>query len=108
MTAKELHEQKIIPLRLQLQDLEREYRELYRKECGEKIGENASCKNCAMSCVISVDSYHNGCLGGNAPVVTVGASPGHPKMRYRNFCVKNITMTILCMVGLRIFSVMIS
>jgi len=64
MTAKELHEQKIIPLRLQLQDLEREYRELYRKECGEKIGENASCKNCAMSCVISVDSYHNGCLSG--------------------------------------------
>lgn len=63
MTAKELHEQKIIPLRLQLQDLEREYRELYRKECGEKIGENASCKNCALSCVLSIDT-HNGCMGG--------------------------------------------
>lgn len=63
MTAKELHEQKIIPLRLQLQDLEIEYRELYRKECGEKIGENASCNNCAMSCVLSIDS-HNRCMGG--------------------------------------------
>ena len=63
MTAKELHTQKIIPLRLELQQLEEEYRKLYRKECGEKIGERASCKNCAFSCVISV-SDHNGCMGG--------------------------------------------
>lgn len=63
MTAKELHTQKIIPLRLELQRLEQEYRELYRKECGEKIGEQASCKNCAYSCVISI-SDHNGCMGG--------------------------------------------
>lgn len=42
VTAKELHTQKIIPLRLELQRLEQEYRELYRKECGEKIGEQAS------------------------------------------------------------------
>jgi hypothetical protein len=63
VTAKELHEQKIIPLRMELQNLEKEYRELYRKECGEKIGEQASCKNCALSCIISV-SDHNCCMGG--------------------------------------------
>ena len=63
MTAKELHEQKIVPLRLELKRLEDEYRNLFRKECGEKIGEKASCRNCAMSCIISV-SDHNGCMGG--------------------------------------------
>ena len=63
MTANELHNQKIIPLRLALQQAEREYRELYRKECGEKIGERASCKNCAYSCVLSTDD-HNDCMGG--------------------------------------------
>ena len=63
MTAKELHTQKIIPLRLELQRLSDEYRELFRKECGEKIGEKASCGNCAYSCVIEVD-YHNGCMAG--------------------------------------------
>lgn len=63
MTAKELHEQKIIPLRKELKRLEDEYRNLYRKECGEKIGEKASCRNCALSCIISVDN-HNGCMGG--------------------------------------------
>lgn len=46
MTAKELHIQKIIPLREKLRQLEDEYRELYRKECGEKIGEKATCNNC--------------------------------------------------------------
>ena len=63
MTAKELHTQKIVPLRLELKRLEQEYRELYRKECGEKIGERASCNNCAYSCVLSI-SDHNGCMGG--------------------------------------------
>lgn len=64
MTAKELHEQKILPLRMELKRLEDEYRELYRKECGEKIGETARCRNCAMSCIISVGNYHNYCMGG--------------------------------------------
>ena len=35
MMSKELHTQKIVPLRLELQKLEAEYREQYRKECGE-------------------------------------------------------------------------
>lgn len=63
MTAKELHETKIIPMRKALQKLEIEYKELYRKECGEKIGEIANCDNCAFSCVLSI-SDHNGCMGG--------------------------------------------
>jgi len=63
MTANELHKQKIIPLRMKLQEAEAEYRKLYRKECGEKIGERASCKNCAYSCVLSI-SDHNQCMGG--------------------------------------------
>ena len=63
MTAKELHEQKIVPLRIELQRLEREYKELYRKECGEKIGARASCRNCAYSCVLNIDD-HNHCMGG--------------------------------------------
>ena len=63
MTAKELHEQKIIPLRLELQKLEEEYRVLYRNECGDKIGKKAGCNNCAFSCIISVDT-HNHCMGG--------------------------------------------
>lgn len=64
MTAKELHEQKIIPLRKELRKLEAEYRELYRKECGEKIGERASCRNCAMSCITISDDFHNRCMDG--------------------------------------------
>lgn len=38
MTLKELHKQKIIPLRMELERLEQEYRKLYRQECGAKIG----------------------------------------------------------------------
>ena len=64
MTAKELHVQKIIPLREELRKLENEYRELYRKECGEKIGEKASCSNCAFSCIETIDDHHNLCMGG--------------------------------------------
>ena len=63
LTSKEMHEQKIVPLRKELQRLEIEYRELYRKECGEKIGELASCRNCAYSCVLSTGD-HNSCMGG--------------------------------------------
>ena len=63
MTAKELYEQKIVPLRMELQKLEREYKELYQKECGEKIGARASCRNCAYSCVQNIGD-HNFCMGG--------------------------------------------
>lgn len=63
MTSKELHIQKIIPLRMELQKLEDEYRELYRKECGEKIGEKATCNNCAFSCIENITD-HNLCMGG--------------------------------------------
>lgn len=63
MTSQELHEQKIIPLRMELRKLEDEYRELYRKECGEKIGAIANCENCAYSCVLNL-TEHNECMGG--------------------------------------------
>lgn len=64
MTAKELHTQKIIPLRMELNKLENEYYDLYRKECAEKIGaERADCSNCAYSCVLEI-SDHNECMGG--------------------------------------------
>lgn len=63
MTAKELHEQKIIPLREELRKLEVEYRKLYREECGEGIGEKANCDNCAFSCILSIGD-HNYCMGG--------------------------------------------
>ena len=59
MTSEEFHTQKIVPLRLELQRLEKQY-----KECGEKVGCVASCDNCAYSCVIDIDS-NNSCMGGN-------------------------------------------
>lgn len=62
MTAKELHTQKIVPLRLELGRLEEQYEELFRKECGEKVGAIASCDNCALSCVLCIDD-HNRCMG---------------------------------------------
>ena len=62
MTSQELHEQKIIPLRMELNRLEKEYKELVRKECSEKIGERARCNNCAMSCIILLND-HNHCMG---------------------------------------------
>lgn len=63
MTANELHQQKIIPLRKELEHFEREYKELYRKECGDKIGEKATCENCAFSCILDITD-HNCCMGG--------------------------------------------
>lgn len=62
MTAEELREQKIIPMRVQLNKLEEEYRKLYRKECGEKIGKEANCNNCAFSCILDIGD-HNYCMG---------------------------------------------
>lgn len=65
MTSKELHEQKIIPLRMELNKLEEEYKELYRNECAEKIGaKRADCSNCAYSCVLEITD-HNYCMGGS-------------------------------------------
>ena len=62
MTSNELHQQKIIPLREELEKLEEEYRKLYRKECAEKIGaERAVCSNCAYSCVLHITD-HNCCM----------------------------------------------
>ena len=63
MTSYELHQQKIIPLRKELEHIEREYEELYRKECGDKIGEKATCKNCVFSCILDITD-HNCCMGG--------------------------------------------
>ena len=65
MTSKELHKQKIIPLRMELNKLEEEYKKLYRKECAEKIGaERADCSNCAYSCILNITD-HNECMGGS-------------------------------------------
>lgn len=64
MTSAELHKEKIVPLRMELNRLEKEYEKLFRKECDERIGETASCNNCAFSCVIDVNDYHNSCMGG--------------------------------------------
>ena len=63
MTAKELHETQIIPLRKYLAELERQYYTLYRKDLAEKHNlERADCSNCANSCVLIIDD-HNCCLG---------------------------------------------
>lgn len=64
MTSTELHREKIVPLRFELQRLEKEYEKLFRKECGERIGETASCNNCAFSCVIAITDFHNMCARG--------------------------------------------
>ena len=64
MTSNELHKQKIIPLRMELNKLEEEYKQLYRKECAEKIGaQRADCSNCAYSCILDITD-HNECMGG--------------------------------------------
>ena len=64
MTSAELHKEKIVPLRMELNRLEKEYEKLVRKECGDRIGEAASCNNCAFSCVIDSGYDHNCCMGG--------------------------------------------
>ena len=60
-----------MPVSNELNKLNQEYRELYRDECSEfwiiintKIGELATCGNCANSCIIESDSGHNACLIG--------------------------------------------
>ena len=63
MTSKELHEQKIIPARMELNKLEDEWCVLFRKEHGELIGAKATCDTCAYSCVEYI-SDHNECMGG--------------------------------------------
>lgn len=64
MTSKELHLTKIVPLRMKLRDLEREYEKLYRQECAEKVGtKTAGCGNCAYSSVLNITD-HNECMGG--------------------------------------------
>lgn len=64
MTAKELFETKIIPLRRELNRLEEEWEYLNRLEKGKVAGfEWPTCDNCAYSCVLMIDD-HNVCLGG--------------------------------------------
>ena len=64
MTSKEFHKEKILPLRLELHELEEQYEKLVRDEHTEKNnGVRASCSNCAHSCVICVDD-HDECLYG--------------------------------------------
>lgn len=70
MTAKELNEQKIIPLRKELTRLEIEYRQLYRQEKANENGlKIANCDNCAHSSIIEVGD-HNMCLEGNCTCCT--------------------------------------
>ena len=64
MTSKELHVKRIIPAREEVSRLERKYRELFRREQAEEAGlKNASCGNCAFSCVLNITD-HNECMGG--------------------------------------------
>lgn len=88
MTAKELHEQKIIPLREELRKLEEEYRVLYRKECGEKIGDIASCNNCAFSCIINITD-HNECMGGKCTCCNDWCYTWTPENEVSKFLRKN-------------------
>lgn len=89
MTSKELHAQKIVPLRFELQRLEKEYKELFRKECGEKIGETASCNNCALSCVISPTDFHNLCVGGKCTCCNSWCYSWTPENNISRFLRKN-------------------
>ena len=64
MTAKELHLNKIVPLRMELSKLDEEYRVLYHQECAESAGlDKAHCGNCAYSSVLNI-TEHNECMGG--------------------------------------------
>lgn len=89
MTAKELHVQKIIPLRMELERLEKEYKELYRNECGEKIGEKASCDNCAFSCIIDINDYHNSCMSGKCTCCNDWCYTWMPENEVSKFLRKN-------------------
>lgn len=89
MTAKELHVQKIIPLRMELERLEKEYKDLYRKECGEKIGEKASCDNCAFSCILDINDYHNSCMGGKCTCCNCWCHTWMPENEVSKFLRKN-------------------
>lgn len=88
MTAKELHNQKIIPLRMELNRLENEYKELYRNECSEKIGEKATCDNCAFSCILSIDD-HNYCMGGKCTCCNSWCYAWTPENEVSKFLRKN-------------------
>ena len=64
MTANEFHIKRVIPMRQELQLLEKEWEKRNRKEKAEAAGLNvANCNNCAYSCVLMIDD-HNQCLGG--------------------------------------------
>ena len=62
MTSSEFHKEKVLPVRIELQRLEQEYKRLYREECGSKVGGKANCDNCVYSCVINSTDYHNLCM----------------------------------------------
>ena len=64
MTSNEFHKTKILPVSNELNKLNQEYRELYRDECSGKIGELATCGNCANSCIIEDSCGHNACMIG--------------------------------------------
>lgn len=63
MTARELHEQKIIPLESELRALRKQYEELWFVEQAQKNGiDKCCCNNCAYSCVLDVGDYSNYCI----------------------------------------------
>lgn len=88
MTSKELHKQKILPLRMELSRLEDEYKKLYHKECGEKIGEIANCDNCAYSCVLDITD-HNECMGGKCTCCNGWCYTWMPENEVSKFLRKN-------------------
>lgn len=89
MTSKELHKEKIVPLKMELNRLEKEYEKLFRKECGERIGEMASCDNCAFSCVIDVGNDHNCCMGGKCTCCNNWCYSWIPENEVSSFLRKN-------------------
>ena len=89
MTSKELHKEKIVPLRMELNRLEKEYEKLFRKECGERIGKTASCDNCAFSCVINATDFHNLCMGGKCTCCNSWCYTWTPENEVSSFIRKN-------------------
>lgn len=66
MTAKELHEKKIIPTERYLKELKDQYAKLWYAEQAEANGlDQCHCDNCAYSCVLDVGSDHNYCMASN-------------------------------------------